>query len=309
MVVVVLGSINIDLVVQVPHLPAKGETVIGHQFFTAAGGKGANQAVAVAKLGIPVHLVGQVGGDDFSQTLLNSLQATGVQTDDIVVNSTTHSGVASIFVDETGENAIACAAGANSQVGEEDVRRFTALLHHAQVAMLELGIPLPAVLAAAQAAHARECRVILDPAPAPSDLPAELYPLIDILTPNEVEASQLVGFPVDGPAAAKKAALVLRQRGVKIAIVTLGSQGALCCTPEETFLMPAIPVQVVDTVAAGDGFNGGLAAALALGKSLREAVHWGTVAGALAVTKSGAQSSLPDADSFMALVEIVELKI
>ncbi len=309
MVVVVLGSINIDLVVQVPHLPAKGETVIGHQFFTAAGGKGANQAVAVAKLGIPVHLVGQVGGDDFSQTLLNSLQATGVQTDDIVVNSTTHSGVASIFVDETGENAIACAAGANGQVGEEDVRRFAALLHHAQVAMLELGIPLPAVLAAAQAAHARECRVILDPAPAPSDLPAELYPLIDILTPNEVEASQLVGFPVDGPAAAKKAALVLRQRGVKIAIVTLGSQGALCCTPEETFLMPAIPVQVVDTVAAGDGFNGGLAAALALGKSLREAVHWGTVAGALAVTKSGAQSSLPDADSFMALVEIVELKI
>ncbi len=309
MIVVVLGSINIDLVVQVPHLPAKGETVIGHQFFTAAGGKGANQAVAVAKLGIPVHLVGQVGGDDFSQTLLNSLQATGVQTDDIVINSTTHSGVASIFVDETGENAIACAAGANGQVGEEDVRRFAALLHHAQVAMLELGIPLPAVLAAAQAAHARECRVILDPAPAPSDLPAELYPLIDILTPNEVEASQLVGFPVDGPAAAMKAALVLRQRGVKIAIVTLGSQGALCCTPEETFLMPAIPVQVVDTVAAGDGFNGGLAAALALGKSLREAVHWGTVAGALAVTKKGAQSSLPDADSFMALVEIVELKM
>ena len=302
MVVAVLGSINIDLVVQVPHLPAKGETVIGHQFFTAAGGKGANQAVAVAKLGIPVHLVGQVGGDDFSQTLLNSLQATGVQTDDIVVNSTTHSGVASIFVDEAGENAIACAAGANGKVGEEDVRRFAALLHHAQVAMLELGIPLPAVLAAAQAAHASKCRVILDPAPAPSDLPAELYPLIDILTPNEVEASQLVGFPVDGPAAAKKAALVLRQRGVKIAIVTLGSQGALCCTPEETFLMPAIPVQVVDTVAAGDGFNGGLAAALALGKSLREAVHWGTVAGALAVTKSGAQSSLPDADSFMALV-------
>ena len=302
MIVVVLGSINIDLVVQVPHLPAKGETVIGHQFFTAAGGKGANQAVAVAKLGIPVHLVGQVGGDDFSQTLLNSLQATGVQTDDIVINSTTHSGVASIFVDETGENAIACAAGANGQVGEEDVRRFAALLHHAQVAMLELGIPLPAVLAAAQAAHARECRVILDPAPAPSDLPAELYPLIDILTPNEVEASQLVGFPVDGPAAAQKAALVLLERGVKIVIVTLGSQGALCCTPEETFLMPAIPVQVVDTVAAGDGFNGGLAAALALGKSLREAVHWGTVAGALAVTKSGAQSSLPDADSFMALV-------
>lgn len=309
MVVAVLGSINIDLVVQVPHLPAKGETVIGHQFFTAAGGKGANQAVAVAKLGIPVHLVGQVGGDDFSQTLLNSLQATGVQTDDIVVNSTTHSGVASIFVDETGENAIACAAGANSQVGEEDVQRFTALLHHAQVAMLELGIPLPAVLAAAQAADVRKCKVILDPAPAPSDLPAELYPLIDILTPNEVEASQLVGFPVDGPAAAQKAALVLLERGVKIVIVTLGSQGALCCTPEETFLMPAIPVQVVDTVAAGDAFNGGLAAALALGKSLRESMHWGTVAGALAVTKRGAQSSLPDADSFMALVEIVELKM
>ncbi|MGK7872205.1 MAG: ribokinase [Xenococcaceae cyanobacterium] len=302
MTVVILGSINIDLVVQVPYLPGKGETVIGHQFFAAAGGKGANQAVALAKLGIPVHLVGQVGGDDFGQTLLDGLQAAGVQTDDVVVNSTTHSGVASIVVDETGENAIACAAGANSQVGQEDVQRFAALLNYASVAMLELGIPLPAVLAAARAAQGRNCRLILDPAPVQSDLPAELYPLIDILTPNEVEASQLVGFTVDEPATAEKAALVLRQRGVTNVIITLGSQGALCCTPEETFLVPPIPVQVVDTVAAGDAFNGGLAAALVTGKSVRQAVQWGTVAGGLAVTKSGAQSSLPDRDSFMALL-------
>lgn len=302
MSVIVLGSINIDLVVGVPRLPGKGETIIGDRYFTAFGGKGANQAVAVAKLGVPVHLVGQVGDDDFGRTLLAGLQAAGVGTDSIAVNQETHTGVASIVVDENGDNAIACAGGANSFVGTSDVRRLEALLPQAKVMMLELGVPLEAVIEAAKVAREMGCIVILDPAPARSDLPTELYPLVDIMTPNEVEASQLVGFAVEDATTAEKAAIILRQRGVKTAIVTLGSLGCLCCTDEETFVVPAIPVTVVDTVAAGDAFNGGLAAALASGKSLPEAIRWGTVAGALSVTKQGAQSSLCDRESFMQLL-------
>jgi ribokinase len=169
--------------------------------------------------------------------------------------------------------------------------------------MLELGVPLEAVIEAAKVSRGMGRTVILDPAPARSDLPAELYPLIDIMTPNEVEASQLVGFAVEDAVTAEKAAIILRQRGVKTAIVTLGSLGCLCCTEEETFLVPAIPVTVVDTVAAGDAFNGGLAAALASGKSLPEAIKWGTVAGALSVTKNGAQSSLCDRDRIEQLMQ------
>ncbi|NJK49083.1 ribokinase [Candidatus Gracilibacteria bacterium] len=302
MSVIVLGSINIDLVVGVPRLPGKGETIIGDRYFTVCGGKGANQAVAVAKLGIPVHLVGQVGDDDFGRTLLAGLQAAGVETDSITVNTETHTGVASIVVDENGDNAIACAGGANSFVGISDVRRLETLLPQAKVVMLELGVPLEAVIEAAKVAREKGCTVILDPAPARADLPAELYPLVDIMTPNEVEASQLVGFAVEDVKTAEKAATILRQRGTKTAIVTLGSLGCLCCTDDETFLVPAIPMTVVDTVAAGDAFNGGLAAALASGKSLQEAIKWGTVAGALSVTKHGAQSSLCDREAFMKLL-------
>lgn len=300
MTVVVFGSINIDLVVEVTHLPAKGETVIGNRFFTNAGGKAANQAVAVAKLGIPVHLVGQIGDDTFGQTLLQNLRKAGVQTDKININPHIHSGIASITVDEEGQNTIACAAGANRLVGEQELAQFRALLPKAKVAMLELGIPLSSVLAAARDARANNCCLILDPAPAKSNLPDELYQLVDIITPNEIEASQLVGFTVDGVTTARQAATFLHQMGAKKVIITLGNQGAFCSTGEESFWVKPIPVKVIDAVAAGDAFNGALAAALAQGKSLREAVEWGNLAGALSVTKNGAQASLPDRDTFMA---------
>ena len=299
MTVVVFGSINIDLVVEVPHLPIKGETVIGNRFFTTAGGKAANQAVAVAKLGIPVHLIGQVGDDNFGQTLLQNLQTAGVQTDKITVNPHTHSGIASITVDEEGHNTIACAAGANRLVGEQELAQFRALLPNKKVVMLELGVPLSSVLAAARDARASGSCIILDPAPAKSNLPDELYQLVDIITPNEVEASQLVGFTVDGVTTARQAATFLHQMGARKVIITLGNQGAFCSTGEDSFWVKPIPVKVVDAVAAGDAFNGALAAALASGKSLREAVEWGNIAGALSVTKSGAQPSLPERERFM----------
>jgi ribokinase len=302
MTVVVFGSINLDLVIEVPHLPAKGETVIGNRFFSAAGGKAANQAVAVAKLGTSVHLIGQVGDDSFGKTLLDNLQLAGVDTSGITINPHTHSGVASIVVDDKGKNTIATAAGANSLVREQELAKFRSLLPESKVILIELGIPLATVLTAAREAKAHNCCLILDPAPAQSDLPEELYKLIDIMTPNEVEASQLVGFTVDGITTARQAASFLHQMGVKNVIITLGNQGCFCSTPEESFWVKPIPVKVVDTVAAGDAFNGALAVAIAAGKSLKEAVNWGAVAGALAVTKSGAQSSLPNRETFMNLL-------
>ena len=300
MTVVVFGSINLDLVVEVPRLPIRGETVIGNRFFSTAGGKAANQAVAIAKLGTAVSLIGQVGDDNFGRTLLDNLAAEGVDTDGITINPHTHSGVASIVVDEKGDNAIACAAGANNLVREKEIAQFKLKLPQAKVVLLELGIPMATVLSAAREAKAHNCLLILDPAPMNPDLPEELYSLVDIITPNEVEASQLVGFTVDGVTTARQAASCLHQMGVKNVIITLGSQGAFCSSSNgvEDFWSKPISVPVVNTVAAGDAFNGALAVALAEGKSLKEAVIWGTVAGALSVTKNGSQSSLPDRASF-----------
>ena len=303
MTVVVLGSINLDLVIEVPYIPVKGETVIGDRFFSAAGGKAANQAVAIAKLDTSVSLVGQVGDDSFGKTLIEGLQSEGVNTEGIIVNPQTYSGIASIVVDRQGANTIACAGGANNLVRESEIEQFKRLLPKAKIVLLELGIPIATVLRAAREAKAHDCFLILDPAPVNADLPEELYSLVDIITPNEVEASQLVGFTVDGVTTARQAASLLHQMGVQNVIITLGSQGSLYSNQAESFWIEPITVPVVDTVAAGDAFNGALAVALALGKSIPEAVQWGTVGGALAVTKTGAQSSLPSKDSFLELLK------
>ncbi|MEL6927169.1 MAG: ribokinase [Cyanobacteria bacterium J06600_6] len=302
MTVVVFGSINLDLVIEVPHLPTTGETVIGDRFFSAAGGKAANQAVAISKLGTKVSLVGQVGDDTFGQTLVDGLQAAGVNTAGISVNPHTYSGIASIVVDRHGANTISCAGGANNLVREAEIKQFKKLLPQAKIVLLELGIPIATVLTAAREAKANNCLVVLDPAPAINNLPEELYSLVDIITPNEVEASQLVGFTVDGVTTARQAASSLHQMGVKNVIVTLGSQGALYSNGDESDWIKPIEVRVVDTVAAGDAFNGALAVALASGKKIKEAVTWATVGGALAVTKNGAQSSLPNQESFQQLL-------
>ena len=302
MSVVVFGSINLDLTIEVPHLPAKGETVVGDRFFSAAGGKAANQAVALAKLGIPVSLVGQVGNDTFGQTLIAGLQNAGVDTQGVNVNSHSYSGIASIVVDPTGANTIACAGGANNLVREAELKKFKLLLPKAKIVLLELGIPIATVLNAAREAKAQGCLVILDPAPVVANLPEELFGLIDVITPNEVEASQLVGFTVDGVTTARQAASFLHQMGVQHIIITLGEKGCFYSSAGEDIWVKPIPVSVVDTVAAGDAFNGALVAALARGKSFPEAVQWGTIGGALAVTKNGAQSSLPSQDSFQQLL-------
>lgn len=300
--VIVFGSINMDLVARTPRLPTPGETLLGHRFSTIPGGKGANQAVAVARLGVPTRMIGRVGADAFGQELLTSLRSTGVQTDDVLVDETAQSGVAMIAVDDQSENHIIVIPGANGQVNDRDVERLTHHLPGAAAVLLQLEIPLEAVQAAAEAAHQAGVPVILDPAPARSDLPATLYSSVTVITPNAVEAEQLVGFAIDSPTVAAKAAAQLQQRGVETVIIKLGAKGVFCATRDETFFLPAFSVQAVDTVAAGDAFNGGLTAALAEGHSIREAVTWGAATGALSATKPGAQSSLPDRATFDAFL-------
>ncbi|XGV99797.1 MAG: ribokinase [Leptolyngbya sp. BL-A-14] len=292
--IIVFGSINMDLVARTPTLPVPGETLLGYSFVTVPGGKGANQAVATARLNIPTFMVGRVGNDGFGQTLLANLQSAGVDTSDVLVDETIASGVAMIAVDDRSENHIIVIPGANGQVDERDVDR---LIHHlpgAAALLLQFEVPLPAVIAAAKAAQRVGVRVILDPAPARSDIPAELYACVTIITPNAVEATHLVGFPVHDTATAAQAATVLQQRGVAFVVIKLGATGVFCATPDESFFVPAFAVKAVDTVAAGDAFNGGMAAALDEGLPIRQAITWGAATGALSATKAGAQSSLPD---------------
>jgi ribokinase len=301
MTVIVFGSINIDLVATAPRLPVAGETLLGHDFFKAPGGKGANQAVATARLGVTTHIVGRVGAHSFGAELINNLQAAGVRTENVSIEATANSGVAVINVDDRGENQIIVIPGANGLVDNEDVERLSNLLPRAKALLLQFEVPMPAVLSAAKAAHNAGVKVILDPAPVQSDVPDELYSLVDIITPNEVEARQLVGFPVDCESAAK-AAQILLERGVKCAIIKLGAKGVYCATSLENFFIPAFPVQAVDTTAAGDAFSGGLAAGIAAELPLRDCVTWGAAAGAIAATSAGAQPSLPDRYMFDAFL-------
>jgi ribokinase len=297
MSILVFGSINLDLVTRTQRLPKPGETLAGIRFFTASGGKGANQAVAAAKLGMITWMIGRVGGDRFGEELLASLQQSGVKCDRIFIDENTTSGIATIAVEETGENTIIIVPGANDRVNELDCDRLTDLLPDAAALLLQLEIPLPAVLAAAKQAQNAGVPVILDPAPA-RELPLELYSLIDMITPNETELSFLTGIAVRDVETAREAITELQNRGVRTAIAKLGAKGVFCARGEEQFFVPAFEVEAVDTVAAGDAFNGALAVAIAQGLPLPEAVKWGAAAGALAVTKPGAQSALPSRLTF-----------
>ncbi|MGI0485790.1 ribokinase [Pantanalinema rosaneae CENA516] len=302
MSVVVFGSVNMDLVARTPRLPAPGETLIGYQFSTVPGGKGANQAVAVARLNIPTVMVGRVGADAFGQQLLQALRNSGVDCDRIFVEHTTSSGVAMIAVDDASENTILVIPGANGQVDQSDVERLRPVLSPSSVLLLQLEIPVREVVSAAKLAKQIGATVILDPAPAQTELPAELYACVDIITPNQVEASQLVGFAVETLAQAEQAAQVLRQRGAATALIKLGKLGVICATADQTFHIPSFPVTAVDTVAAGDAFNGGIAVGLVEGLPLLQASTQAAAVAALAVSKPGAQSSLPTREELMAFL-------
>ncbi|MBR8832274.1 MAG: Ribokinase [Chroococcopsis gigantea SAG 12.99] len=299
---IVLGSINIDLVFQTSRLPGKGETIAGHNFLTIAGGKGANQAVAAAKLGVKTHMIGRVGDDVFGGSLLAGLVAHNINIEGVRITPDCSSGIASIAVAENGDNTIIIIPGANHTLDDDDLEKLRKIAPRASSLLLQLEIPLEIVQKAALIGKRAGIKVILDPAPAPTRLPDCLYSLVDIITPNETEASRLVGFPVDDESSARKAVQFFHDKGVETVVLKQGDRGIFWSDGGEFFHLAALPVTVVDTVAAGDAFNGALAAAIDEGLLLHEAMTWGMAAGALAVTKPGAQSSLPDKATFEAFL-------
>lgn len=290
--IVVVGSLNMDLVVRSPRIPLPGETILGSAFVTLPGGKGANQAVAAARLGGAVTMIGRLGADGFAASLRESLAADGVDHSRVQATPDVATGVALITVDDDGRNTIVVASGANWLVTPVDVEEAEATIAAADVLLLQLELPLETVMRAAQIARANQVRVILNPAPA-RHLPPALLALVDILIPNETETALLADLPVENDAQAQIAAARLLELGVGAVILTLGSRGALLATAEGSHLSPAFPVHPVDTTAAGDAFVGGLAVALGEGKPLAEALVWGNAAGGLATTALGAQPSLP----------------
>ncbi|WP_275332171.1 ribokinase [Nodosilinea sp. PGN35] len=297
----VFGSLNMDLVCRTPRLPQSGETVLGTDFATLPGGKGANQAVAAARLGVATTMVGRVGNDAFGRQLVQELQGAGVDTSGVTTAADGPTGVAAIAVDEVGHNTIVVVPGANGGVGDEEVKRLTDGLGPGDLVLLQFEVPLPTVMAAAQAAHAQGATVIVDPAPAHDHLPPEFFKTVNILTPNQTEASQLTGLAVSDVATAQAAAGQLVRRGVAVAIVKLGEQGAVVADGGGSFHQPPLPVKAIDTVAAGDAFNGGLAVALAEGRALKEAVAFANAVAAASVMVSGAQASMPTRSRVAAL--------
>ena len=300
--IVVLGGINMDLVTYSDRFPAAGETVVGRRFLTYAGGKGANQAVAAARMGGRTSMVGQVGADLFGPQLLEGLTAAGVDVSGTAVAEGETSGIAVISIDGSAQNRIVQVLGANSTCGPAQSDAAGTALAGASVLMLQLEVPVEVSLAAARAAKAAGKTVILDPGPV-RPFPEELLQLADVITPNETEAEALVGFPVNNIMAAERAAGELLRRGAGTAIIKLGALGAVFATgwqgDESHFHVrfmgrqTAFPVEAVDTVAAGDAFNGALAVCLAEGRPLERAVLLACAAGALAVTTTGAQDSMP----------------
>jgi len=290
--ITVVGSSNTDMVVQAARIPAPGETILGGRFIMAAGGKGANQAVAAARLGADVTLVARVGDDPFGRGSLANFEREGIHTGFVTVDASEASGVALILVDEKGENCIAVAPGANSRLSPEDVLRAGSAITQADVLLLQLEVPLEAVEAAAKLAAEAGVRVILNPAPARA-LPERIFRWVDVLTPNETEAELLTGVRASGKEQPTQMAGELRRIGVETVIITLGASGAFLSAKDAETYIPTVKVRPVDTTAAGDCFNGALAVALAESRELAEAVRFANLAGALAVTRPGAQPSLP----------------
>lgn len=286
-----------DLVVRVPRHPQIGETILGGSFATFPGGKGANQAVAAARLGAEVKMIGRVGKDAFGEALLETVARDGVNTSFLFRDPDAASGVALITVDEAGRNTIVVAAGANARLTADDVVSAEAAFRGASVLVMQLEIPLPVVEKSIRLARKHDLKIILNPAPAQS-LPDGLLSSVDYLIPNQNELALLAG----NENSLDSSVQALQMRGATCLIVTLGEQGVLVARGSERRHIPAYKVTAVDTVAAGDAFVGAFAVAIAEGYSLLEAAEWGNAAGAVAVTRPGAQPSLPHRDELLAML-------
>lgn len=291
--VLVVGSLNMDLVVRAPRLPRGGETLAGQSFITVPGGKGANQAVAAARLGAEVAMIGCLGDDAYGDQLYRALQAEGIDCQGVERVAGESSGVALIVVDDSSQNAIVIVAGGNGHLSPAVLARHEHMLEQAQVVVCQLESPLETVGHVLRRAHALGKTVILNPAPATRDVPAEWLPLADYLVPNETESELLCRLPVDSLESAGRAAERLREMGAGRVIVTLGAQGALLVGEGRVEHFPVARVKALDTTAAGDTFVGGFAAALARGLDEAAAIRFGQAAAAISVTRLGAQTSIP----------------
>lgn len=290
--IVVLGSTNTDMVIKADRIPSPGETVLGGSFVMNPGGKGANQAVAAARLGGDVLFVGKVGADGFGREARSLFEKEGMELS-LFTDPERPSGIALIMVDGRGQNCISVASGANGALSPEDIGPVRRVFETASLVLAQLEIPLETVALAARWAAACGVPVILNPAPARA-LPAALLASLSVITPNEGEAEALTGIRVGDGASARAAARALHGRGVRQAVITMGEQGAFFSSDGgEDGLVPAEPVEAVDATAAGDVFNGALAVALSEGKGLRDAVVFASGAAALSVTRMGARPSIP----------------
>lgn len=290
--ITVIGSSNTDMVIKTSKLPIPGETILGGNFFMNAGGKGANQAVAAARLGGKVSFVAKTGDDIFGKQAKQVFESENINTDFIFTDPDNPSGVALITVDSKAENCIVVAPGANGNLSVHDIDKAREEILRSEIILMQLEIPLKTVIYAAGMAFAAGKKVILNPAPAcalPDDLLQKLY----IITPNETETELLTGIHVSDTISAEKAARVLHKKGIQIVIITLGSKGAFCFTSNGFATIPAPKAEAIDTTAAGDVFNGALAVAVAEGMELEKAVELANKAASISVTRLGAQSSAP----------------
>lgn len=290
--IVVIGSSNTDMVVKAAKFPHPGETIMGGEFFMFSGGKGANQAVAAARVGGTVSLIAVTGDDIFGQRAVSELQKESIDCTYIARNSNKASGVALIIVDEKGENEIVVAPGANESLLEENIKTADAYLHDAAILLLQLEIPLSTVVFAAKRGKLLGKKIVLNPAPA-RKLPDELLSCLYLITPNETEAEILTGIKVINRETAVEAADILLHKGVKNVIITMGAAGALLKNENLEIQIPSPKVIAVDTTAAGDVFNGVLVVELAAGKEWEEAISTACLAASIAVTRMGAQASMP----------------
>ena len=290
--IVVIGSSNTDMIVNIDHLPRPGETVIGGKFSIAAGGKGANQAVSAARAGGEIVFVARVGEDTFGKQAVKGFIQENINVEYIIRDRNAPSGIALIFVDNKGENSIAVASGANANVSPTDIESVREVITASHILLMQLEIPLESVKTAAEIASGSGVKVILNPAPA-QPLGDDILKHISIITPNESEAELLTGIKVENERDAEEAAKTLLGRGIKTLILTMGPRGVYVASSEFTGVVPAFSVDAVDTTAAGDVFNGVLAVAIAENRSLINAVRFANAAAALSVMTLGAQTSAP----------------
>ncbi len=301
--IVVIGSSNVDMVIKADRLPKPGETVIGGEFHKAAGGKGANQAVAAARAGGNVTFIASVGDDMFGHEAISRFKKDGINVDHIKIDPDHPSGTALILVDEKGENSISVASGANMSLDEYDLKDAHGSIANSKVVLMQLETPIRTIEAAAEMAERAGVKIILNPAPA-QRLSDSLLKRVFILTPNETEAELLSGIKVESQEGAVQAAKILIEKGVEVVMITMGKKGVLLHTASECKMIPSFDVKAVDTTAAGDTFNGALAVAVAEGKSLDDAIKFASAAGAISVTRMGAQPSAPRRNEIESMMHV-----